>query len=161
MSKRFYFVAILILTVLVLANIYSTAAYLLGAPAPTAKIRIKAVDVTSRLPVEGACVCIPEAKIYVYTDQRGCTPLIEVPVIPDDCYDKIHKRNFGLVTVIVYKENYVDYILMNLTVKENEVRQGITVTLFPKGENSPPFTSIVETPDEIWVKELIEKYRKS
>jgi hypothetical protein len=160
MKKRFYFISILILGVLTIANIYSTAQYLLGSPAPTAKVRLKVVDVLTRLPVSGACVCIPEGEIYACTDDRGNTPLIEVPVIADHTFDNIYKRNFGLITVIVYKENYVDHIMMNITVRENEVRQGITVALFPRQESSPPFVSIVETPDENWVKELIDKYRK-
>ncbi len=161
MKKRFYFVSILILGVLVLANIYSTAQYLLGSPAPTAKVRFKVVDVLTRLPVCGACVCIPEGEIYTYTDDKGNTPLIEVPVIADRSFDNIHKRDFGLITVIIYKENYVDHIMMNITVREKEVRQGITVALFPRQESSPPFVSVVETPDDKWIKELIDKYRKN
>ena len=133
---------------------------MLGKPSPVAKVRFTILDIEDNKPVYNACICIPEANAYFYTDNNGNTPLMEVPVLPNEYYNKTLKRNFGEITVLIYKEGYIDYILLNFTVKENEVRQGVKLLLYKKENSEQDFISIVETPDNNWIKSLIEKYRK-
>lgn len=161
MKKRFVFVIFLIIFVLVFTNIYTAAVYIYRAPEKKAYIRLTITDIEDNSPVHGAYVCIPEANACFYTDNNGRTPLIEVPVLYDQLYDDIARRDFGMVTVIVYKEGYVDYILCNLTVRENQKRDGIKLFIYKQNDYSPPFTSIVETPENEWLQKLIDKYRKA
>lgn len=160
MSKKILFTLIFVSAILVAVNIYSISMLLFARPAPCAKIRIAAVDIADNKPIHDACVCIPQLNAYFYTDNKGCTPLIDVPVIPDNYYDNIYTRNFGEIMVIVYKEGYADYILLNLNIRENEMRQDIKLYLYKKESTQRQFVSIVETPDENWIKNVIEKYRK-
>lgn len=150
---------LLILT-LILTNAYSASVYLQAQPVQTASVRLIVVDGRENTPIHNACVCIPEAGAYFYTDNNGNTPLIEVPVIPDSNYDGIVKRDFGEVTALVYKDGYIDYILLNLAVKQNETRQGIKIMMYKTEEDSPQYISIVETPDGGWIEQIIKKYKK-
>lgn len=160
MKKRFIFVLFLIVFVLIVTNIYTVSAYIFNDNGKMARLKFTVVDFDGNTPVSGAIVCIPETGKYYYTDSSGNTPIIEVSIVTDAYYDNICKRNFGEITVIVYKEGYADYILCNLCVKENQNRTNIKLLIYKQYEGMPDFTPIVETPDETWLKELIEKYKK-
>lgn len=150
----------LLLLTIIFTNAYTAAVYLQAKPSASALIRLTVIDGRDNTPLHNACVCIPEADAYFYTDNNGKTPVIEVPVIINENYNSIVKQKFGEITVLVYKEGYIDYILFNLTVKENETRQGIKIMLYKDEEGAPDYLSIVETPDSGWIKEIIKKYKK-
>jgi hypothetical protein len=160
MNKKILLTLILVLGLLIVLNIYSAAILLLAKPAPSAKVKFCVADIADNTPVGGAKVYIPQVNAYFETDETGSTPVIEVPVLPDGYYDNIYKRSFGEITAIVYKEGYIDYILLNLCVRENEQRLSIKLFMYKKGTSDREFISIVETPDESWVKGMIDKYRK-
>lgn len=163
MKKRKIFTSVLLfiaLLAILFFNAYNTAVYLQSAPVSAAAIRLVVVDGKKGTPVHNACVCIAETGAYFYTDNNGNTPLIEVPIIINSNYDGIVKRDFGEITILIFKEGYIDYILLNLAVKENENRQGIRIMLYEKEEGAPDYFSIVETPDGSWIKKLIERYKK-
>jgi hypothetical protein len=145
---------------MVFSNIYTVAVFLTNAWDKKAHVSFIVSDFEGSKPLANACVCIPEANAYYYTDSSGNTPVIEVPVTQNSYYDGICRRNFGEITVIVYKEGYADYILLNFCVKENQKRLGIKLFLYKKYGGEEGYTSIVETPDGQWIKDLIEKYRK-
>lgn len=145
---------------MIFINIYSAACYIFNQDGKKAQVKFIVADFSDNAPVSFARVCIPEINASFFTDNSGNTPLIEVPVMPDAFYDGICKRNFGEITVIVYKEGYADYILCNLCIRENDIREGIKLLIYKKDNFMPDFTPIVETPDVKWLKELIEKYRK-
>ncbi len=111
--------------------------------------------------IEGATVCIIETAGYYKTDANGRTEPIKVPVTRNSNFDTSLPRPYGEVTVFVYKDGYIDYVLFYVMVFENKTRGGLPVRLYPTGdpENAIPH-SLIEGPDNNWVKELIKKYRK-
>lgn len=160
MNKKILVSLIIILTLLITANLYSAAMMLFAKPVSTARIRLNISDISDNKPVRSACVYIAETGRYFDTDNAGYTPVIEVPIMPANHYDNIYKRSFGEITVIVYKEGYIDYALFNLNVRENEERLNLKIFMYKKGTSNQNFISIVETPDNNWIQNLIDKYRK-
>lgn len=160
MNKKILISLIIILALLISANLFSTAMLLFAKPVPTAKIRLNICDISDNKPVGGACVYIAETGKYFDTDNSGNTPVIEVPIMSDSRYDNICKRSFGDITVLVYKDGYIDYALFNLNVRENEERLNLKIYMYKKGTSNQDHITIVETPDNHWIQSLIDKYRK-
>lgn len=123
-------------------------------------IKPQVVDGFSEEPIEGAIVVIPEINKNYKTDEKGHTPDIKIDVSPDPHYKSINPKNWGEITLIIYKEGYIEYVLLHLNVWEDQNRQGPKILLFPRDskELDQPM-SIVEGPNQIWINSLVEKYR--
>lgn len=123
-------------------------------------IQPQVVDGFSEEPIEGATVVIPEISQRFETAKDGCTAMIQVPIEEDQHFESIAPKPWGEITIIVYKEEYIDYVLFNTHVWESQTRKGPKIMLFPKaeGDKNEPF-AVVEGPHRIWVKELVEKFR--
>jgi len=123
-------------------------------------IQPQVVDGFSEEPIEGAIVVIPETNARYKTDKNGYTPNIRVDISPDSYFEKIHPKSWGETTIIVYKEGYREYVLLNLNVWEGQTRQGPKILLFPKNnQHTDQPMSIVEGPNQVWINSLVEKYR--
>lgn len=131
-----------------------------GKIAPTGSIIIYVQDGNSKKPLQNACVSIPEAGTSFYTDENGKTETIRVPIIEDTEYKGILPKPWGEITILVYKNGYVDCAIFHVNIWENQTRNGPTVLLFPTSGDSSnqPFT-LTEGPNRIWVNELLDKYR--
>jgi hypothetical protein len=118
------------------------------------------VDGFSEDPIEGAAVVIPETGQKFVTSKDGLTAVIKIPVEEDEHFEDISPKPWGEITVIVYKEGYIEYVLLNTHVWENQSRKGPKILLFPEvqGERNEPF-AVTEGPQRIWVKNLVEKFR--
>lgn len=123
-----------------------------------AYLKVTVLDINTRQPIKDATVCIPETNEYYLTDQFGRTPTISVPYIKNSQYDNINERNWGDITVLVYKQGYVDYLVFYIMVQKDKTRH-ITITLAPYTEGSYPYI-IIESPDDQWAKDIIQKYKK-
>ena len=123
-------------------------------------IQPQVVDGFSEEPIEGASVVIPETGQQFITGQDGMTAIIKVPIKEDVHFAEISPKPWSEITLIIYKEGYVEYVLFHTHVWEDQTRQGPRIMLFPQveGEKHEPF-SVVEGPHRLWVKELVEKYR--
>lgn len=123
-------------------------------------IQPQVVDGFSDEPLEGATVVIPETDQSFITSADGLTALIKVPITEDAHYAEIAPKPWSEITLIIYKEGYIEYVLFHTHVWENQSRKGPTILLFPKveGDENEPF-SVVEGPHRMWVKELVEKFR--
>lgn len=123
-------------------------------------IQPQVVEGFTEAPIEGAVVIIPELGKKFKTNAQGLTPVIRVPIIEDEHYKDILPKTWGEITLIVYKEGYVDYVLFHTHVWENQSRKGPKILLFPQSRNqtSDPM-AIVEGPHRLWVKQLVEKYK--
>jgi hypothetical protein len=119
------------------------------------------VDGFSEEPLKQAKVVIIETGEIYYTDEFGKTPKVLVPIIRDRRYDKIIPKPWGEISVIIYKEEYLEYALFYLQVFEGETREGIKILMFKQEDASSanPF-SIIEGPNRLWVNELINIYQK-
>lgn len=119
------------------------------------------VDGFTEDPIAGAQVVVPELNMYFPTGKDGMTAPIKVPVRADSNFERINPKTWGEITLIVYKENYIEYVLLNAQVSENEVRKGPMILLFPisVGGRNQPF-ALIESPHDEWVSDLVDKYRK-
>lgn len=123
-------------------------------------IQPQVVDGFSEEPIEGASVVIPETGQRFVTAKDGLTAIIKVPIKEDVHFAEISPKPWSEITLITYKEGYVEYVLFHTHVWEDQTRKGPRIMLFPQveGEKHEPF-SVVEGPHRLWVKELVEKYR--
>ena len=123
-------------------------------------IQPQVVDGFSEEPIEGAAVVIPETGQQFITARDGMTAVIRIPIQEDVHFAEISPKPWGEITLIVYREGYVEYALFHVHVWEDQTRKGPKILLFPQveGEKHEPFT-VVEGPHRLWVRELVEKYR--
>jgi hypothetical protein len=125
-------------------------------------IQPQVVDGFTEDPLEGATVVIPEIRQSFVTSGDGLTAIIKIPIKEDAHYAEIAPKPWSEITLIIYKEGYIEYVLFHTHVWENQTRKGPKILLFPKveGEENEPF-SVVEGPHRIWVKELVDKFKPS
>ena len=118
------------------------------------------LDAKTQQPISGATICIPETGKTYQTDESGAAGTISVPILRDTRYDEILPKDWGEVTLLVYKEGYAPYALFYLRINENQARIGPTIYLYTTESFGleTPF-SIIENPDDAWAAELIKKYR--
>lgn len=122
---------------------------------------VTVVDGLSGKPVMDATVCIPETGSYNKTDAMGKTAAIQVPLIRNQNFDTVHKRGWGEITLLVYKDGYIDFILFYTIIPADRVRYGPVVMLFEAyAADDGAIQHLVEGPPEEWIRELVEKYRK-
>ena len=91
--------------------------------------------------------------IYSYLEENDRNYL-------DKRYDKILPKPWGEISVIFYKEGYIDYALFYLQVLEGNTRENVEILMFENGkmQSDQPF-SIIEGPNKIWVNEMITKHK--
>lgn len=112
-------------------------------------------------PVENAIVYVYGTENYKRTYSDGTTDPISVPFERDDRFDEILKKDWGEVTLFVYADGYVPYVLFNCAVYENQERSGPEILLVPlayTSSNSPIVTT--EAPERAWVNDLFSKLQE-
>lgn len=131
-----------------------------GKITPTGSIIVFVEDGNSQKSMKNACVTIPETGQSYYTDENGKTVTIKVPIIEDSEYSGILPKPWGEITLLVYKQGYIDCAIFHVNIWENQTRNGPTVLLFPYSpdDSNQPFT-LTEGPNRLWVKQLLDKYR--
>ena len=153
--------ALLLVGALVIASVISPdAVSVFGSKSDTAYVTVNVLEGYTETPIENASVVVVETGKEYQTDKDGMTDKIDVPVIRDARYDSIMPKQWGEITLIVYKEGFVPYALFYLQVLGGQTREGVKILLFEEGqtESSQPF-SIIEGPNRLWVNEMVEKYR--
>lgn len=125
------------------------------------KIQIKVLEANTLKPIDGATVCIVETRHYENTNKYGQTSIIEVPIIRNQNFDLSLSRNWGELTILVYKSGYADNISFYQSLKPNTTKVGLTIFLSPiiNEEDFTPTISL-ESPDQTWVESLIKLYKK-
>ena len=118
------------------------------------------LDAKTQAPISGATICIPETGKTYQTDENGTAGAISIPILRDTRYDKMLPKDWGEITLLVYKEGYAPYALFYLRIREKEARIGPTIYLYTTESFGleTPF-SIIENPEDAWAAELIKKYR--
>ena len=126
-----------------------------------AHLTVTVKEAITNIPLENATVCIIETNSYYQTDKGGKTKLITVPVIKNANFDGSSPRPWGEITLFVYKDGYIDFILFYVMVYEGQTRTGPNITLYPNYDPENAVThSLIEGPDNDWVETLTKKYRK-
>ncbi len=153
--------ALLLVGALVIASVISpNAVSVFGSHSDTAQLTVNVVEGYTEAPIKDASVVVVETGKVYQTDENGMTQNINVPVIRDTRYDDIMQKQWGEITLIVYKEGFIPYALFYLQVIGGQTREGVKILLFEEGqtESTQPF-SIIEGPNRVWVDALVEMYR--
>lgn len=124
----------------------------------TGQVNVTVLDGFSGLPVEQVKVVVPECAKSAYTDSSGKCTITEVPVVLDERYPV--KQGYGTFSLLGYKEGYNDYALFFAQIKDGETRN-LKIYMFkldtPFSSGTP--LSTIESPDQQWVKEILDNYR--
>ena len=124
----------------------------------TGLLSVRVTDGWTDAPIENARVVIPESGGVCQTDGNGRTVLMEVPVLRDAHFRHILPQDWGTVTVLVYAEGYYACALYHARVAADAPREDLPIRLFPNdGTLETPF-SLIESPDEDWVREMLHRY---
>jgi hypothetical protein len=168
-DKKIYLVAVLVCVLLLAGSItltYNIAMGdtgiipVIGQVTSTGKVQFQVVEGFTETPLEGATVVILDTDKSYQTDAQGFSPVIEVPIITDDRFNKILQKPWGEINAIIYKKDYIPYALFYLQVFKDKTRKGVKILLFKEGEvaSSEPF-SIIEGPNRLWVEQLIKEHQ--
>lgn len=121
-------------------------------------LRVRVTDGWTDAPIANARVVIPECGVVADTDAAGETDRIEIPIRGDEHFLHILPQDWGTVTVLVYAEGYYSLALFHAHVTEDQARDPLPLSLFPNdGSLKTPF-SLVESPEPVWVEELLHRY---
>jgi hypothetical protein len=129
---------------------------------PTGSIIVFVEDGNTKKPLQFASVTIAETGQSFPTDEYGKTEAMRLPIIEDSEYKGVLPKPWGEITLLVYKEGYIDCAIFHINIWENQTRNGPTVLLFPVSpdDTNQPFT-LTEGPNRLWVKQLLDKFRPS
>lgn len=127
-----------------------------SSPPPLASMRVTVKEGTSDLPIEGARVKVLETGEAYVTDARGSTEVMELPMTPDEQYERLLPSGTGRVTLLVTAEGMTPCLLLYVRVKAGELR-GIETLLFPADGTLKVF-SMVEAPETGWCEGILDKF---
>lgn len=131
------------------------------ANAQMGKIVVTVLETNTLNPIDNATVCVIETRKYYATNKKGLTETITVPIITNDNFNQSLKRDWGEITLLIYKTGYADSINFYTAITNNNTRVGFVVYLTPiinEEDNKPSIN--VEQPNSTWAQELIKLYKK-
>lgn len=126
-------------------------------PKPYGEIRILVVDGKTNEPIENANICVLECERYFKTSALGYSP--KMPVETEDHTD-MPPFSRAKVTLLVYKEGYLDTLVFGVEVFDGICRLGPTVRLFQKTALDGGIKMQYDFPDEKLLSSIVEKYKK-
>lgn len=142
-----------------LSGLAALLLFLAGCQSPMhGGMSLTVVDGMTDTPLVGASVVVPEAGVTAVTDEYGSAVLSNLPVIFDEQYDALSPAGSGRVTLIVYADGYVPYVLLYARVFPDRTREGMVILMF-RDDGSIPVFSIAETPPLEWAAGIAEMYR--
>jgi len=126
-----------------------------------AKLAVKVVDKSTKKPVSDAKITIVGVDSIYKTDDKGLSPEIKLEV-NKDFYKKygdtlLQKAPSGCATVIVSKEGYKDYVIVNKAIFPGYAANNLCVEL-PKVVKGDKQLYIVDVshPHDAWIEELVQ-----
>ena len=125
------------------------------------RVQIKVLEANTLTPIDNATVCIIETRHYETTNKYGKTNLITVPILRNNNFDLSLTRNWGELTILVYKNGYSDNISFYNSIIPNTTRIDLIIYLSPITSSSDLSPTIsVEEPNNNYIHRLIKLYKK-
>lgn len=125
------------------------------------KLVVKVVDKSTKKPVNDAKVTIVGVDSVYKTDDKGLSPEIKLEV-NKDFYKKYgealsQKAPSGSATILVSKDGYKDYVIVNKAVFPGYASNNINIEL-PKllKSDKQKYIVDVEYPHDTWIEELVQ-----
>ncbi len=109
-------------------------------------------------PIKNACAVIAETNARGYSDENGCVLFSHLPVLPDRQYDELYPSDVGRVTLIIYAEGYVTYLLLYVRIRADYTRENVEILMF-EDDGSIPVFQIIEAPQLDWAAGLVDRFR--
>lgn len=126
---------------------------------PFGHMKVTVVDAYSMHAIEQAQIVLPEGDIHATTDGNGVAYLYSIPLSPQQPSLKGVPCDYGETTILVYAEGYLPFALFHAHVYDGRLRNGPTLYLFPEGtEDGIDVISMIESPKEDWVEQLLDAY---
>ena len=116
-----------------------------------AKIKVNVVDLDGN-PVHNAVVKVLGTSVQFNTDNKGLSPLMELPV-ETNVYDSTIDQWYT-VNLQVQKQGYVDAFVLNCVVYLHQNRN-VTVRVYPVDGSNLPYVCYVESPPNKYLESLI------
>lgn len=125
-------------------------------------INVRVYDGLTDAPLSDATVVIAESGEKYPAARDGSTGTIRVSAPRDTRFDDIQKKQWGEVTLLVYCDGYIPFVLLYTMVPIDGERNGPCIYLFPDDGSMDGMTfTVIESPNEDWAKTLVEKFRPS
>ena len=150
-SKKLLVLLIMVaLSASVLAFLYCFKSY--------GHLHIRVVDAYTLMPVAGAKVIIPDADMTATSDNTGSCVFNGIPIRKNNLHHRLLQYEWGECTVIAMTSGYRPTVILNTRVDKDKMRSGPTVYMFPEELDDIPVAAIVESPEQEWIIELVDKY---
>lgn len=126
------------------------------------KIIVTVLEESTLKPIDNATVCIIETRHYENTNIHGKTNYIIVPILPNTNFNLTNQREYGELTILVYKSGYSDHISFYNMIYPGFINAGIVIKLKPI-INQEDISPVIDTksPDKSWCEKLIKLYKKN
>ena len=119
---------------------------------------IRVVDAYTLMPLEGARVIIPDAERMIISDSTGSCVFTGIPIRKNNLHQRLVPYTWGECTIIALYSGYRPTVILNARVDKDQMRSGPTVYMFPEELDDIEVAAIVESPDDEWISQLVEKY---
>ena len=119
-------------------------------------LSIRVVDAYNLTPVKNADIIIPSADIFAETDSSGLAA-VTLPIIKNVPQEKALGQSWGECTIIASCSGYRPTVMLYAHVYKDKLCRAV-IYLFPEDKDREEIITVVEPPDEEWIKALVEKY---
>ena len=121
-------------------------------------LHIKVVDAYTLMPIENAAVIIPDVNKSLLSDSSGSCIFTGIPIRKNALQNRLLSQDWGECTIVSLYEGYRPTVILHAQVEKNIMRNGPTIYMFPEELDDIDIASIVESPDDEWLSQLVEKY---
>lgn len=120
-------------------------------------LRVKVVDAYNLSPIQDALVSVAENDVSLVTDDSGVAYFQDLSLDIRKANGRMPEINWAERTLICQKEGYRPSVLFYAQVYESKVRR-LTLYMFPQELEDTEIITISETPDEEWIRKLVNNY---
>ncbi|MEG1923439.1 MAG: hypothetical protein RR307_03175, partial [Clostridia bacterium] len=113
-------------------------------------IMVKVVNLKNEAIVDAKVVVVETNKSY-FTGADGISPQIALPFNGKGSWDS--------VTLAIFKDGYVDYVLYNCIIYPQRTRIGPVIKMFDNDDGAPEMIVFTENPPDDITKDLIRRLR--
>ncbi len=152
-------VALFIIVLLMFLCAFSAISFADKISPETASLKITLRDSFDASYIKDATVFVLETESYFKTDEKGQTGIINIPYERDARYDSTSSKNFMEITLLIYKEGYIDYILLHTAIYSGEVKNKLVI-LDKKQDDLMSYYVFTDEANHTWIEKIIAKYKK-
>ena len=119
-------------------------------------LSVRVVDAYDLTPIKNADIIIPSADIVAKTDESGLAAAT-LPITKNSPQEMALSQSWGECTIIAACPGYRPTVMLYAHVYKDKLSRAV-IYLFPEDKDGEEVITVVEPPDEEWIKALVEKY---